>query len=170
MLQHRWTSKSLCWVKKDHILYNAIYIKCPEKANQYRKTDYSWLPGARNGYGDWLQRGLTWGISLGWWKCSKSGLAWWLHNSLCVSHSVVSDSAIRWTTCHPLGSSVHGIVCTTVNLLKCHWIVYFFFFWSLLTACGILVRWPGTELELWQWKHQILTTGLPENSPGWSQY
>ena len=130
MLQHRWTSKSLCWVKKDHILYNAIYIKCPEKANQYRKTDYSWLPGARNGYGDWLQRGLTWGISLGWWKCSKSGLAWWLHNSLCVSHSVVSDSAIRWTTCHPLGSSVHGIVCTTVNLLKCHWIVYFFFFFG----------------------------------------
>ena len=27
--------------RKDHILYNAIYIKCPEKANQYRKTDYS---------------------------------------------------------------------------------------------------------------------------------
>ena len=24
--------------------------------------------------------------------------------------------------------------------------------------------WPGIELRPWQWKHQFLTTGLPENS------
>ena len=43
-------------------------------------------------------------------------------------------------------------------------LVAFFFFWSYLTACGILVPWSGTEPGLQQRKHWVLTTGLPGNS------
>ena len=32
-------------------------------------------------------------------------------------------------------------------------------------ACEILVPWPGTERRPYQWKHQVLTTGLAGNSP-----
>ena len=33
------------------------------------------------------------------------------------------------------------------------------------TACGILLPWPGIEPGPQQWKHRVLTTGLPGNSP-----
>ena len=43
-------------------------------------------------------------------------------------------------------------------------VIFFFFFWHWLMACGILVPWPGIEPRPWQWKCQVLTTGLPRNS------
>ena len=39
----------------------------------------------------------------------------------------------------------------------------FFFFLVQHTACGILVPWPGIEPRPWQWKHRVLTSGLPGN-------
>ena len=42
----------------------------------------------------------------------------------------------------------------------------FLFFWPRCMACGILVPWPGMESNPWplQWKHGVLTTGLPRKS------
>ena len=40
----------------------------------------------------------------------------------------------------------------------------FFFFWPHPAACRILVPRPGTEPVPLQWKHGVLTTGLPGNS------
>ena len=40
----------------------------------------------------------------------------------------------------------------------------FFCFWLHHVACGILAPWPGIEPGP-QWKHGVLTTGLPGNSP-----
>ena len=42
--------------------------------------------------------------------------------------------------------------------------VDFFFFQSCCAACEILVPGPGVEPGPWQWKHRVLTTGLPRNS------
>ena len=39
-----------------------------------------------------------------------------------------------------------------------------FFSFSCTTGCGILVPPPGTEPGPQQWKHRVLTTGLPGNS------
>ena len=38
-------------------------------------------------------------------------------------------------------------------------------FWLFCAACGILVLWPGIEHGPRQWKHEVLTIGLPGNSP-----
>ena len=38
------------------------------------------------------------------------------------------------------------------------------FLWPYCMACRVLVPWPGIEPRPWQWKHQVLTTGLPGNS------
>ena len=35
--------------------------------------------------------------------------------------------------------------------------------WPCCVACQVLVLWPGIELGLWQWKCQVLDTGLAEN-------
>ena len=43
-------------------------------------------------------------------------------------------------------------------------ILFFFFFWPHCTVCGILVHQPGNEPGPQQWKHWVLTTGLPGNS------
>lgn len=40
------------WMKLEHILYNSIYIKCPEQANQQREKVHSWLPKP-GGHGVW---------------------------------------------------------------------------------------------------------------------
>ena len=41
-LQHRWTLKTLCWVKEaSHrrpLLYDSIYIQCSESANPWRQS------------------------------------------------------------------------------------------------------------------------------------
>ena len=37
-------------------------------------------------------------------------------------------------------------------------------FWPCHAACEMLVPWPGTDPRPWQWKCQVLTTKLPENS------
>ena len=46
----------------------------------------------------------------------------------------------------------------------------FFFFFLFLPhswegSCGILISPPGAKPAPWQWKHRVLTTGPPENSP-----
>ena len=43
--------------------------------------------------------------------------------------------------------------------------LFFFFFWPCHVVCGILVPWPGIEPGPQQWKHWVLTTGPPGNSP-----
>ena len=40
----------------------------------------------------------------------------------------------------------------------------FFFFWLHLATCRIFIPQPGVEPWPRQWKPQVLTTGLPENS------
>ena len=40
-----------------------------------------------------------------------------------------------------------------------------YFFWPCHTACGILVPQPWIEPGPRQWKHRVLTTGPPGNSP-----
>ena len=40
-------------------------------------------------------------------------------------------------------------------------ILWLFFFWSHCVSCGILVPLPGWNLSSLQWKHEVLTTGLP---------
>ena len=39
------------------------------------------------------------------------------------------------------------------------------FFWPCLAPCEILVPRPGIETSPQQWKHRVLTTGLPGSSP-----
>lgn len=44
---------------------------------------------------------------------------------------------------------------------------YFFFYlftWPCRASCRILVPWPGIEPHLLQWKHGMLTTGVPGKS------
>ena len=43
----------------------------------------------------------------------------------------------------------------------------YFFFWLQCMTCGILVPWLGLDLCPWQWKHRVLTIGLPEESHEW---
>ena len=84
MLQQEWTSKTLCWVKsgmKDHI---CITHRFPEKAK-------TWISGC-------LQTGVNckWarGPLLGWWKCSKTVLWWWVHTSVKFSTKYILNGHI----------------------------------------------------------------------------
>ena len=74
----RWTSKTHGDVKearhKDRIAYDSIYMKCAENANLDTESRSTGCLGVAVG----LTAGVQ-GISLGWWKCSKAGLWWWLH-------------------------------------------------------------------------------------------
>ena len=53
-----------------------------------------------------------------------------------------------------------------VHLYRILVLVFLFvcLFWPSLEACGIPVPWPEIEPRPWQWKRQVLTTGLPGNS------
>ena len=42
---------------------------------------------------------------------------------------------------------------------------FYLFIWLWLSACRILVPWPGVEPTLLLWKHRVLTTGQLGNSP-----
>ena len=46
------------------------------------------------------------------------------------------------------------------------WFAYFFIFFGHAIPCEILLPQPGIKPVNLQWKHRVLTTGLPENSPG----
>lgn len=62
-------------VAKGHVLYDSMYIKCPEEAKLYWWYLYLLLPGVglrgvtANGYG---------GVFPAWWNCSKTKLWWWV--------------------------------------------------------------------------------------------
>ena len=44
-------------------------------------------------------------------------------------------------------------------------ILLFIIYYLLISiACSIFVQWPGIDLHLLEWKHLILTSGLPGNS------
>lgn len=81
MLQHGQTSvcftnisgRSNTWV---HMFYDSIYMKYPEKANLERQIIGCLGERVRKEiHSKWVQK-----ILLGWWKCSKLDLWWWLQN------------------------------------------------------------------------------------------
>lgn len=53
---------------------------------------------------------------------------------------------------------------TRKNILVTKSILCVIFIWLHCEACGILVPQPVTEPGPWQWKHEVLTTGLPGSS------
>ena len=46
------------------------------------------------------------------------------------------------------------------------WGKIIYLFWPWLVACGVLVLQPRIEPWPWQWKHQVLATGLPKTAKG----
>lgn len=61
---------------KDHIVYDSITMKCPEKAKFVARASrlvVFWGGGGRHG---------AWGFFLEWQKYSKAGWWWWLRHSV----------------------------------------------------------------------------------------
>ena len=50
------------------------------------------------------------------------------------------------------------------NIFLFFFFLFFFFFLPCCTACEILIPQPGIEPMTLQWKHGVLTTGLPGKS------
>ena len=59
-----------------------------------------------------------------------------------------------------------SVICLFIFLMVSFGDQIFFFFWPCCVACGILVPQPGIAPVPLQWKHLVLTTGPPGNSPG----
>lgn len=99
--------KQLKWRKPDEkglILYNPIYMNCPEKATLSRQEVGKCLPRAWAGVGincKWARESLP-----GWWKCSQTGVWWWLHNLVNLLGSVVYRKQMNFMY----------VNCTTINL------------------------------------------------------
>ena len=57
-------------VTEDHMLYDPIYMKCPDKVNPQRQRVDQWLAGELGGYRKWWLNGdeVSFG---GQWKHSK---------------------------------------------------------------------------------------------------
>lgn len=97
LIQYEWTSKHYTkWKNSDmrgQILYNSIYMTCSERANLELESRLATCLGLRVGVNcKWVGR-----IVPRWWKCLKTDLWWWLHNSvICTNHCYTSNAWILW--------------------------------------------------------------------------
>ena len=98
--------------------------------------------------------------------CLKIHMTLWRLKSQAASlcHRLLpSASRQQWNVPFSL-RGFQTAMCLTVCDFNFIYLFIIFFFWPCHTVCWILVPWPGIEPEPQQWKHRILTTGLPVNS------
>ena len=80
----------------------------------------------------------------------------------------LSSLARDWT-CAPCSGRVESLPLDCQGILiflfLFLFIYLFIYFWPHHVACRFLAPWPGIEPRPWQWKHGVLTTGPPGNSP-----
>ena len=79
---------------------------------------------------------------------------------------VIAYGCVRGVVWNGIWFSAPEIISNGVCHREEEWLNSFFFFFAWV-ACGTLVPQPQIQPGPPQWKHQLLTTGLPENSQEW---
>ena len=108
-----------------------------------------------------------WGLGMGWGLMAGG---WGDQTKTCPSFTGIPGTQREREREHWLSTTgfwpnwtISSFHCVSSGLLQ----IFFFFlpFLAALNTCGILVSHPGMEQGPLQWKHGVLTTGLPGNSP-----